>query len=77
MIVFGTRPEAIKMCPVINKLREQEEYQVTVCSSGQHSEMLDEVLKCFDVRVDYDLKVMQPQRSLSAITSKILNDIEK
>ena len=60
MLVFGTRPEAIKMCPVVKELKTRREFQTIVCVTGQHREMLDQVLSIFHVTPDYDLSIMKP-----------------
>ena len=61
LIVFGTRPEAIKMAPVVKELqRRSQQFKTTVCVTGQHREMLDQVLDIFDIRPDYDLNIMLP-----------------
>ena len=73
LLVFGTRPEAIKMAPLVKKLQaEPEEFQTIVCVTGQHREMLDQVLRLFDITPDYDLNIMQPNQDLYDITSRIL-----
>lgn len=73
MIVFGTRPEAIKMAPLVRKLQEKtNEIQVIVCVTGQHREMLDQVLHIFDVKPDYDLNIMKPGQDLFDITTRVL-----
>lgn len=77
MSVFGTRPEAIKMAPVVKELERRPEIQSIVCVTAQHREMLDQVLEVFDIKPDYDLNVMQPNQTLSTITSKILIGIEE
>ena len=64
MLVFGTRPEAIKMCPVVKELQSRKGLSVTVCVTGQHREMLQQVLDVFDVRPDYDLYVMKNRQTL-------------
>lgn len=71
MVVFGTRPEAIKMCPLVKEL-ESRNVETTVCVSGQHRQMLDQVLSVFGVIPDYDLSVMQENQTLSDITSRVL-----
>ena len=77
MLVFGTRPEAIKMCPLVNELKSRpEHFDTVVCVTGQHREMLDQVLKAFDVRPDHDLHVMKPGQTLFDITSDVLLKIE-
>lgn len=73
LLVFGTRPEAIKMAPLVKKLQaEPEEFQTIVCVTGQHREMLDQVLHLFDITPDYDLNIMKPNQDLYDITSRIL-----
>lgn len=77
MFVFGTRPEAIKLCPVIRHLRSRpEEFDVRVCVTGQHRQMLDQVLAAFDVKPDWDLDVMAPGQTLYQSTSRILAGLE-
>ena len=75
MLVFGTRPEAVKMCPLVNELKGREGVQTVVCVTGQHREMLDSVLRIFNVEPHYDLSVMKEEQSLFDITTKILNNI--
>lgn len=73
LLVFGTRPEAIKMAPLVKKLQETpEEFQTIVCVTGQHREMLDQVLRLFDITPEYDLNIMKPNQDLYDITSRIL-----
>lgn len=72
MLVFGTRPEAIKMCPLVNELKSRPSFEVVVCVTGQHREMLEQVLECFNVVPDYDLSIMQKNQTLFEITEKIL-----
>ena len=73
LLVFGTRPEAIKMAPLVKKLQElPEEFQTVVCVTGQHREMLDQVLRLFDITPEYDLNIMKPNQDLYDITSRIL-----
>ena len=73
LLVFGTRPEAIKMAPLVKKLQEMpEEFHTVVCVTGQHREMLDQVLRLFDITPDYDLNIMKPNQDLYDITSRIL-----
>lgn len=73
LLVFGTRPEAIKMAPLVKKLQaEPEDFQTIVCVTGQHRQMLDQVLQLFDITPDYDLNIMQPNQDLYDITSRIL-----
>ena len=72
MVVFGTRPEAIKMCPLVNELKSRKELKTVVCVTGQHRSMLDQVLEAFSVTPDYDLSVMKDKQTLFDITSAIL-----
>ena len=73
LLVFGTRPEAIKMAPLVKKLQANpKEFQTIVCVTGQHREMLDQVLRLFDITPDYDLNIMKPNQDLYDITSRIL-----
>ena len=71
--VFGTRPEAIKMCPLIKELEKREELESIVCVSGQHRQMLDQVLELFDIRPAYDLALMIVRQTLTSITSGVLH----
>ena len=77
MLVFGTRPEAIKMCPLVNELKTRENIETIVCVTGQHRQMLDQVLEVFDVVPDYDLSIMKEKQTLFDITANILNNIKK
>ena len=77
LIVFGTRPEAIKMCPVVKEFRARSRFNVKVCVSGQHREMLDQVLALFGVTPDYDLDIMRPEQSLFDITAKTLYGMQE
>lgn len=72
LIVFGTRPEAIKMCPLVKELKKSESLQTIVCVTGQHKEMLQQVLDIFDVVPDYDLKIMRQEQDLYDITADVL-----
>lgn len=72
LIVFGTRPEAIKMAPVIQALKADEAFETKVCVTGQHREMLDQVLQLFNIKPDYDLNIMQKNQDLSDITSSVI-----
>jgi UDP-N-acetylglucosamine 2-epimerase (non-hydrolysing) len=76
LIVFGTRPEAIKLCPVLLNLRRSAYFQVRVCVTAQHRSMLDQVLAAFDVTPDYDLDLMQPRQTLAQINARILAALE-
>lgn len=75
MLVFGTRPEAIKMCPLVNELKTRESIKTVVCATGQHSQMLDQVLEAFHVVPDYDLSIMKARQTLFDVTVSILNRI--
>lgn len=77
MFVFGTRPEAIKMCPLVKRVLEEKNMEGIVCVSGQHREMLHQVLEIFQIKADYDLDIMTPNQSLGTITTKILSGIEE
>ena len=76
MLVFGTRPEAIKMCPLVNELKTRKNLQTLVCVTGQHRQMLDQVLTAFNVVPDYDLSIMKDKQTLFDITSNILLSIK-
>ena len=77
MLVFGTRPEAIKMCPLVNELKSRKEIETIVCVTGQHRQMLDQVLEAFDVVPDYDLSIMKDRQTLFDVTTNILNRIKE
>lgn len=76
MLVFGTRPEAIKMCPLVNELKTRKDIRTVVCVSGQHRQMLDQVLEAFHVIPDYDLSIMKDKQTLFDITTNILTKIK-
>ncbi len=76
MLVFGTRPEAIKMCPLVNELKKRKNIETVVCVTGQHRQMLDQVLETFHVVPDYDLSIMKDKQTLFDITTNILNRIK-
>ncbi|MBQ9805828.1 MAG: UDP-N-acetylglucosamine 2-epimerase (non-hydrolyzing) [Clostridia bacterium] len=76
MLVFGTRPEAIKMCPLVNELKTRKNLQTIVCVSGQHRQMLDQVLDAFHVVPDYDLSIMKQKQTLFDVTVNILERIK-
>ena len=76
LVVFGTRPEAIKMCPVVLELKKREDVECVVCVTGQHREMLDQVMDAFSVRPEYDLAIMQKGQTLNDITGRILTRID-
>lgn len=77
MTIFGTRPEAIKMAPLVKELENREEIESIVCVTAQHREMLDQVLEVFDIKPDYDLNIMKQGQSLSEITSRVLMGLEE
>ncbi|MBR5223233.1 MAG: UDP-N-acetylglucosamine 2-epimerase (non-hydrolyzing) [Clostridia bacterium] len=77
MLVFGTRPEAIKMCPLVNELKTRKNIETIVCVTGQHRQMLDQVLEAFDVTPDYDLSIMKDKQTLFDITTNILLKIKE
>lgn len=76
MLVFGTRPEAIKMCPLVNELKTRKNINTVVCVTGQHRQMLDQVLETFEVVPDYDLSIMKDKQTLFDININILNYIK-
>ena len=76
MLVFGTRPEAIKMCPLVNELKTRKGIETIVCVTGQHRQMLDQVLEAFQVKPDYDLSIMKDRQTLFDVTTNILNRIK-
>lgn len=75
--IFGTRPEAIKMAPLVKELKSRKEIECIVCVTAQHREMLDQVLKVFDIEPDYDLDIMKQEQTLSDITSRALKGLEE
>lgn len=75
--IFGTRPEAIKMAPLVKELESREEIESIVCVTAQHREMLDQVLETFEIKPDYDLNIMKQGQSLGDITTRALNGLEK
>lgn len=77
MLVFGTRPEAIKMCPLVNELKTRNNIETIVCVTGQHRQMLDQVLEAFNVIPDYDLSIMKDRQTLFDVTTNILNNIKE
>lgn len=76
MLVFGTRPEAIKMCPLVNELKTRENIETLVCVTGQHRQMLDQVLEAFHVVPDFDLSIMKARQTLFDVTTNILTQIK-
>ena len=77
MLVFGTRPEAIKMCPLVNELKSRKDINTVVCVTGQHRQMLDQVLQAFSVEPDYDLSIMKDKQTLFDVTINILDRIKQ
>ncbi|MBR5805439.1 MAG: UDP-N-acetylglucosamine 2-epimerase (non-hydrolyzing) [Oscillospiraceae bacterium] len=76
MLVFGTRPEAIKMCPLVLELKKRPEIETLVCTTGQHKELLAQVMEIFKVKADYDLSIMAKQQTLSHITTAVLEGLQ-
>jgi UDP-N-acetylglucosamine 2-epimerase (non-hydrolysing) len=77
LVVFGTRPEAIKMCSLVRRLQSSEKLEVEVCVTAQHRQMLDQVLTLFEIVPEYDLDLMSPNQSLTKITTRVLTGLEK
>ena len=77
LLVFGTRPEAIKMVPIIKALRGDKNFDVKVCITAQHREMLDQVLDIFDIHPDYDLNIMNATQDLFDVTSNVILGMRK
>ena len=77
MIVMGTRPEAIKLCPLILELKKRKRFEVLVCSTGQHRSMLDSVLRVFQIKPDFDLDVMRTGQTLSSVSARILKGLDE
>ena len=77
MSVFGTRPEAIKMCPLVKELEANSNIESIVCLTGQHREMLQQVIDIFDTKVDYNLDIMRPRQTLTTITADVLMKLEE
>ena len=75
--VFGTRPEAIKMAPLVKKLKETEGIESVLCVTAQHREMLDQVLSLFELVPDYDLNIMKPNQTISMITTNVLLGLDE
>jgi UDP-N-acetylglucosamine 2-epimerase (non-hydrolysing) len=76
LVVVGTRPEAIKMVPLVRRLREASDFAVRVCSTGQHREMIDQVFRLFGIQPDFNLEVMQPAQALSELTARIITGMD-
>lgn len=77
MTVFGTRPEGVKMAPIIKELEKREGIESIICVTGQHREMLDQVLNIFDIKPDYDLNIFKPGQTLTEITTRALQGLEE
>ena len=77
MSIFGTRPEAIKMAPLVKELEKREEIESIVCVTAQHRQMLDQVLETFDIKPDYDMNIMKQGQTLSSITTDVVNGLGK
>ena len=77
MSVFGTRPETIKMAPLVKELESREEFDSVVCVTAQHRQMLDQVLSAFQIVPDYDLNIMRQGQTLSDITARVLKGLEE
>jgi UDP-N-acetylglucosamine 2-epimerase (non-hydrolysing) len=77
MLVFGTRPEAIKMCPLVKELKTRKNLETIVCVTGQHREMLEQVLHAFDVTPDYDLSIMKSGQTLFDVTNRVLDGMKE
>ena len=77
LTVFGTRPEGIKMAPIIKEMEKREEIESVTCITAQHREMLDQVLRIFDIQPDYDLNIFKPGQSLTKITTRALEGLEE
>lgn len=77
LVVFGTRPEAIKLFPVIYALRQDASFDVKICVTAQHRQMLDQVLEIVNIRPDYDLDLMKPNQSLTEVTARIIGEVGK
>ncbi|WP_252224389.1 UDP-N-acetylglucosamine 2-epimerase (non-hydrolyzing) [Clostridium sp. ZBS2] len=75
--IFGTRPEAIKMAPLVQELKKREEIESKVCVTAQHREMLDQVLELFNIKPDFDLNIMKTRQTLTGITNKVLEGLEE
>ena len=76
LIIFGTRPEAIKMAPVVKAFHQSRNFETKVCVTAQHREMLDQVLAFFDITPDYDLNLMKPNQNLYNLTGEIINGLK-
>ena len=78
LVIVGTRPEAIKLCPLVHELRRREEqFDVKICSTGQHREMLDQVFQTFEIDADYELALMAPGQSLAQVTARATGRMDR
>ena len=77
MSIFGTRPEANKMCPLVRELESRSQFRSLVCVTAQHREMLDQMLSSFEVKPDFDLNIMEPRQTLASITAKVMRGLEE
>src|SRR6202042_3289502 len=77
LVVFGTRPEAIKLCPLVQTLQQHADIETVVCVTAQHRQMLDQVLAVFSVKPDFDLDLMQPGQTLTALSARLMAGLEK
>ena len=77
MFIFGTRPEAIKMAPIISAFQTDGTFKTIICSTGQHKEMLDQVINFFDIKIDHNLSLMTENQSMNELSSKILNSVSE
>ena len=77
MVIFGTRPEAIKMAPLIKELEKVPQIKCKVCVTAQHREILDQVLEIFNIKPEYDLNIMKTKQSLTGITCSVLSGLEE
>ncbi|MBE6048919.1 MAG: UDP-N-acetylglucosamine 2-epimerase (non-hydrolyzing), partial [Clostridium sp.] len=75
--IFGTRPEAIKMAPLVKELEKRKEIESKVCVTAQHRQMLDQVLEYFEIKPDYDLNIMKSKQTLTGITNRVLEGLEE
>ncbi len=77
MLVFGTRPEAVKMCPIVHELRKRNKIETVVCTTGQHDEMMRQVLDAFQIEVDHNLEIMKPGQTLFDITEHVMKGMKR
>ena len=76
LVIFGTRPEAIKMAPLIKEFQKNDKFDTKVCVTAQHREMLDQVLDFFEIKPDYDLNLMKPNQNLYSLTADIITELK-